>query len=44
MTLTLGEKEIVRAYQGEDIVYPTPIRDDMILRGMTLTLREKEIV
>jgi|LSQX01.1.fsa_nt_gb hypothetical protein len=44
MTLTLGEKEIVRAYQGEDIVYPTPIRDDLILRGMTLTLSEKEIV
>ena len=31
MTLTLGEKEIVRAYQGEDIVYPTPIRDGLVL-------------
>ena len=31
MILTSSEKEIARAYQGEDIIYPTPIRDGLVL-------------
>ena len=31
MILTSSEKEIVRAYQGENVIYPTPIRDGLIL-------------
>lgn len=31
MIARLGDKEIVRAYQGENVIYPTPIRDGLVL-------------
>lgn len=31
MIAKLGDKDIVRAYQGENVIYPTPIRDGLVL-------------